>query len=127
MKDIILGGGGFMATNSMFYKRSLRENYPAWAQNAPVSDVTWMLVFSTYGKVGYINEVLSVYRCLALGSWMSRIKGNAKFYYNHNKAIRKMYIGYNNWSNGKFFKYIFRRQLINELSTIKRLVISLLS
>lgn len=73
MKDIIMGGGGYMATASMFYRRESVLNYPEWTKKRVVGDAALMLVLATRGQVGYINRVMSTYRIASVGSWTNRI------------------------------------------------------
>ena len=122
IKDIIMIGGGFMATNSMFFVTEYILPYPEWAVNAPVGDAAWNLILSYKGKVGYLNEVMSAYRCSAIGSWSSALFKSPKKLYIHNKGIRRMYIQYNRWSHWANWSIVLRRQLINELAALKHIL-----
>lgn len=73
MKDIIMGGGGYMATASMFYRQESVLNYPEWTKKRVVGDAALTLVLATRGQVGYINLVMSSYRIASVGSWTNRI------------------------------------------------------
>ena len=51
MKDAILGGGGFMATNSMCFLRNCISDLPEWLQKAPVGDLPLMLLLASKAEL----------------------------------------------------------------------------
>lgn len=67
--DAILGDGGFVPTNTMFFSKKYVENIPDWYIKAPVGDLPLMLLLAINGRLGYIDRVMSVYRILVPGSW----------------------------------------------------------
>jgi glycosyltransferase involved in cell wall biosynthesis len=75
MKDAILGGGGFMATNSMVFLRRHIENRLEWMDKTPAGDLSLMLLLASKGKIGYLDEVMSVYRIMVPNSWSYRKTG----------------------------------------------------
>lgn len=106
MKDIILGGGGFMATASMVYVRSLYSNRPDWVNNCPIGDAPLMLVLAERGMVGYINELMSCYRVDVPGSWSLRISKNKRERKNlHNKMIQYKK-DFDEWTGFKYHNYV---------------------
>lgn len=112
--DIILGGGGFMATNSMFYLRCLvdNENIPDFWENCPVGDMPLMLYLVSKGNFGYIDEAMSTYRLFAQGSWSIR-QNSFNTRWNHFKQIRKMFDGYNVFTDYKYRNSIKKKSIIN--------------
>ena len=115
MKDIILGGGGFMATASMVYVRYLYQDRPDWVKKSPVGDGPLMLVLAERGKVGYINESMSVYRVASSGSWTERVlleklKNREK----HHK-VQASWNGFDQWSNYKYHKYVLLKKAKNTI------------
>lgn len=118
--DAILGGGSFMATNSMFYRREflLREKIPEFWNNCPVGDAPSMLFLSSKGLIGYIDEVMSIYRRQAIGSWSTR---NIKLMnrYRHYCAILEMYDGFDKYTNGKYHYYIKKKKSFNRRRFLK--------
>ena len=85
MDDIIIGGGSYMATCSMLYRYSMYEPYQKWAKDSPVGDIPIMLTLAKNGLVGYLSDVMCVYRKLSSGSWNQRMisdyKKRCKHYY----------------------------------------------
>lgn len=119
MADIILGDGGFMATNSMVYRTDkILKNEPNWAKNAPVGDLPLMLKMATQGTVAYIDEIMSVYRINTPGSWTAR---SMTFRYKYNFIKRKniMWKGYDEWTNYKYHKEVFKMRRDNWIDLFK--------
>lgn len=116
MEDVILGGGGFMATNSMVYKAELATENPEWRANAPVGDLPLMLLLATKGKIGYINETMSVYRILASGSWSERMLSSRENRKKHIASVVRMLNEFDQWTSSKY-----SRSIHNRIKKIKRL------
>ena len=115
MNDIILGGGGFMATNSMIYLQQLYLNKAEWAKNCPIGDSPTMLTMAVKGKVGYINEVMSCYRVSSEGSWTQRILYDKKKSKDHHKKIQQSLKNFDEWTDFKYHKIIKRKLLKNRI------------
>lgn len=97
VNDVILGGGGMMATNSMFFRTSLGLEYPSWRKSAPVGDLPLMLILATSGKVHYIDEIMSVYR-LGVGIWSSNTLRSLRKISSHYRKIHDMFCEFDEWT-----------------------------
>lgn len=51
----------FMATSSTMYRNSIRE-YPAWFRESSSGDIPRLILKAKLGKIGYLPDVMSVYR-----------------------------------------------------------------
>lgn len=51
----------FMATSSTMYRNSIKE-YPAWFRESTSGDIPRLILKARMGKIGYIPDVMSVYR-----------------------------------------------------------------
>ena len=112
-EDVILGGGGFMATNSMLYRKELRpREKPSFWKNCPVGDLPLMLYLVSKGKCGYIDETMSVYRVAAIGSWSTR-QNSIAIKKKHHKAILRMFQEYDTYTNQVFHNTIRKKIRIN--------------
>ena len=109
MEDIILGGGDFMATNSMFFRNSMYVPYTTWAINCPIGDIPLMLSLAHKGKVGYLVDVMCVYRRSAVGSWSIRMASSRLLRKNHYHAIKKMWHQFDEWSNRKYHESVVKK------------------
>ena len=111
-EDAIRGGGPFMTTNSMFcrYDYLRKEGRPFFWEKCPIGDVPMMLYFASKGAIGYIDEVMSVYRRLSAGSWTTRKKSLLKSI-NHHRAIIKMFQEFDVYTNYTYHKTIYEKKL----------------
>jgi len=119
MKHAILGGGGFMATNSMLFHREYILERPKWMDEAPVGDLPLMLLLASKGKMGFIDDVMSVYRVMTPNSWSSTMRDRQKSK-KHHFAILKMCDDFDNWSNKKYHQFVVRKKLKNKLNYLIR-------
>lgn len=112
--EVILGGGDFMATNSMFYRNKFvkNEDTPDFWKNSPVGDAPCMLFLASKGSVGYIDEIMSVYRICAQGSWSNLPKSISRRSA-HFRAIANMYDQYDRYTNFKYHRAIMKKKFIN--------------
>ncbi|RYF52026.1 MAG: glycosyltransferase family 2 protein, partial [Cytophagaceae bacterium] len=51
----------FMATSSTLYRNSIKE-YPAWFSESVSGDIPRLILKAKMGKIGYLPDVMSVYR-----------------------------------------------------------------
>ena len=117
IRDAILSGGGYMATNSMLFRTQHIENYPLWA-TIGAGDFPLMLILFHLGKVAHLNIVGSVYRVNSVGSWSERMN-KISFLLQHVRKTDRMLRNFNNWSNKKYYKAILLKRIKNQLINIK--------
>lgn len=108
--SILLVGGGFMTTNSMFYRKEKLVYYD-WMKKSPVGDYVWMLSLALNGKVGYINKVMSCYRVMSSGSWSVRMK-NKDYKKKHFKGSMKTLSAFNRFTKFRYFFSVLKRELM---------------
>lgn len=119
MKHAILGGGGFMGTNSMLFLKKHIEERPEWMNEAPVGDLPLMLLLATKGKMGYIDEVMSVYRVMSsANSWSGSMRNRARRK-KHHYAILKMWSDFDNWTDKKYHRFIVKKKIKNKWNYFK--------
>lgn len=86
VEEIILGGGGFFATNSLFFRREFFKMplaYLGWG----VGDYPRCIYLATKGTVHFFPDIMSSYRMLALGSWSSKTKADKRLKINEHEQI----------------------------------------
>lgn len=107
--DIILLGDHIMATNSMFQRAIYlqHEELPDFWKISPVGDFAMKIYYASKGPVGYINDIMSVYRVHAIGSWTSQKKNFIKKI-KHRIKIIKTYRLYDKYTEKKYHKYIMK-------------------
>lgn len=59
----------FVTTGSLLFKKQILESYPNWALNLFAGDFVLRFLMLVNGKIGYIDDVMSVYRKGVPGSW----------------------------------------------------------
>lgn len=103
VEDALNGGGGFMATCSLFYRWEylLGEGRPDFWRKSPVGDLPLMLFFASKGYLGYIDEVMSVYRKQAVGSWSAR-QDTLKKRTRHHKIILQLYDSFDEYTGYRY-------------------------
>lgn len=124
-EDIIPVDASYMATNSMFYRSEylLKEKKPDFFSVVQVGDLPLMLFLVSKGFFGYIDEVMSVYRVMAPGSWSERnSKVSISQLLNNLHKIIKMYKGYNVYTKRKYRRLIYKKISYNRRVMYKRLV-----
>lgn len=120
MKDIILGGGGFMATNSMLYRDNMYEPYTVWAKDCPIGDLPMMLTLANKGCVGFLVDVMCVYRIMSQGSWSQRTSLSFKKKHQHYLAIVKMWKQFDEYSNYKYHHDVIKKMQYNSKQHVKQ-------
>ncbi len=94
VEDVILGGGGFVATNSLMYRTCLiRGNEPEFRKYWRI-DYTLQIFGSLRGGMLYLSDVMSAYRWLSVGSWTSKLlkdKSKRKFTYEHKTKMLQLF------------------------------------
>lgn len=116
MDDMILLGGSFMATNSMIIRLSQYHDKPEWFKMSPVGDMVIMYLLASRGKVCYMNEIMSVYRLSASGSWTERMKKSWRQRNDYFKKDILVHKGFDKWTNFKYHQII-----VKKIKTIRRL------
>ena len=89
----------FMATSSTMYRNSIRE-YPAWFRESVSGDIPRLILKAKKGKIGYIPDVMSVYRKNSNGTSFSDkyddavfLKNRIDMYSNINRELNFQYDG----------------------------------
>ena len=116
IEDIILGGGGFFTTNSIFYKKDVMADIPHWLFKAPSFDYPLALLCANEGLVGYIDEVMCVHLVGTTGSWHQRIEDDINYKLVHLKETIKMLDNYDSYTNYHYSKVI-RKQINKKVET----------
>lgn len=71
-EEVIWGGGGLFATNSILYDRQFSKR-PQFYYNCPIGDFPLMIHLAICGRVHYMKAVMSAYRIGAENSWTVNI------------------------------------------------------
>lgn len=118
LDDVILGGGGFVATNSLVY-RSLLTNDPPSFRNFFALDYSMQIHGSLRGGMGYLGDVMSSYRIASDNSWTLRMQNNPEKYIELIEKVNRMLDILNVDTQFKYSKAIEKRKIINEIDVLK--------
>lgn len=71
-ETMIIQGGGFCPSCSLFYRAELMKDYPGFAKNYHIGDLPLQIYLAIMGKVYYSFQNMAVYRTMVPGSWTER-------------------------------------------------------
>ena len=103
----------FMATSSTVYRNTIRE-YPAWFSDSVSGDIPRLLLYAKQGNIGYLPEVMSVYRKNGNGTSFTDKWDDIVF-------LRNRFAMYSNIN--RELDYAFDKSYRKKLSSIVRLMI----
>ena len=117
VNEVIKGGGAYLATNSLFYRKKLIYNVPTFRTILPL-DYTLQIYGALDNGILYLNENLSAYRTETPNSWTDRAKNNYNFKLSHSKKTRAMFEQLDRDTNKKYhtaIKYVYIRSLLKDI------------
>jgi len=88
-ENVILGGGSFVSTNSLFFRKSLINTLPEF-RKVLMLDYTLQIHGSLRGGMLYLKDNMSNYRSLSTNSWTRTMNLNPEKYYKHIEKEIKM-------------------------------------
>lgn len=89
VEEVILGGGGFVATASLMYRTSMRDDLLPFFKVLSL-DYTTQIAGSIRGGMLYLAEDTCVYRLATVGSWTSRMSNNSAKQTAHIERVQNM-------------------------------------
>ena len=108
-EEVIAGGGGFVATNSLFYRRELLEDQPEFRKYCPI-DYALQIHGALRGGMLYLPDNMAVYRFLVPGSWTKRL-ANREFAEAQRCKINRMLDMIDDETNKEYTEIIHRAKL----------------
>ena len=100
--------GGSIATHSIFFLKKYTDNLPNWYFKSSVGDLPLFLLLASNGKIGYIDEIMGVYRFMSNNSWSEKFSKNLKFRIQNYISIINMYYSFNYYTKFHYFNLIFK-------------------
>lgn len=107
-REVILGDGGFVATNSLMMRRSLFECIPDFRKEYRI-DYSLQIWGALRGGMIYLPENMSSYRECAQSSWTNRMNKDIPRYLNHYEKLIMMLEKLDIYTNHKYSKEISNR------------------
>lgn len=105
IEEMILGGGGYVATNSLMFRSSLLKSIPHFLKIHPI-DYAFQMYASTRGGALYLNEDMSVYNYMNPGSWTEKGSKNSDFAIHEVTKCIEMLAAFDSYTNCKYSQLI---------------------
>ena len=116
--EVILGGGGLFATNSILYRLKYRKDLPYFYEISDVGDYPLMIYLSLKGYVHYMAEFMSAYRFKVPGGWTDRFSKSVDFQVAHIKNCNNMLESVDCYSNFLYTDTINKKIKRNQLNIL---------
>lgn len=113
VEDVIMGEGGFFATNSLMYRTQINDNILEFRKYFGL-DYTLQIHGALRGGIVYIPDIMSAYRWLAKGSWTSRQISDRTKRRDHLQRKNKMLDILDKETNGIYHNTIKTRKCLND-------------
>ena len=117
IEDVITGGGAFVGTNSLFFRKSVFDHNPKYSQIISL-DYVWQIRGSLRGGMMYLPDVMSVYRIGVKDSWTDRMRRSPNKMISHTEKIKQMLIALNAETNGIYQTVIEKKIKRNEFNNL---------
>lgn len=113
VEEVILGEGGFVATNSIMYRKEIYADRPRFYRNFSY-DYGLQIFGSLRGGLLYLADSMAVYRFMSVGSWSSAYSSNRERRENMLQRKQCMLDELDEDTNGQYHDTIQFRKLQNE-------------
>ncbi|MBE6584719.1 MAG: glycosyltransferase [Ruminococcaceae bacterium] len=113
VEDVIMGEGGFVATNSLMCKKSLYYDLPRFRKNFML-DYTFQIHGALCGGMLYLPDNMAAYRFMAVGSWSSKRANDRSFRQQLLEKKQRMLLELDEDTNYLYNEVIKMRMLTNE-------------
>ena len=102
-----LMNGNFIQTNSVVYRWRFRDGLPDWFRpDLCPGDLYWHMLHAEIGKIGFIPEVMSVYRRHANALYAKTFISSMELRRDHGMAELIAYHAYNEHFKNRYFRSI---------------------
>ena len=112
-EDVILGGGGFVASASLFFRSELYIDPPEFRRFLRM-DVTLQIHGALRGGLLYLSDCMSVYRVMSKGSWSQRMAADKERRNKHFEKVQQMFNILDRETDGKYSTVIEQKKIKNE-------------
>lgn len=119
-EKIITGGGGYVATATLMYRKKLNENQPCFRQRL-ILDYTLQIQGSLRGGLLYLNDITAAYRFMTEGSWTKRTSLNRNKAISFIKKINVMLLELDRETDGLYSNAIQQTICKNEFNILFRM------
>ncbi len=100
-EEVIAGGGAYLGTCSLFYRKTLWDNPPRFRQILKL-DYTMQIQGALRGGIGYIAKPMAAYRIAAKGSWTRRMIKSPAAMLAHIEKMQEVLVVLDEDTQGKY-------------------------
>lgn len=101
--------GNFIQTNSVVYRWRFRDGLPDWFRpDLCPGDFYWHLLHAETGKIGFIPEIMSIYRRHANAFYAKAFTSVTELRRDHGMAELEAYHAYNEHFGNRYFRALSR-------------------
>ena len=101
VEEVINGGGGYVATNSLMIRSDIVLDIPSWHKVLPM-DYSLQILGSLRGGMIFLPDNMSDYRIMAKNSWSLKMRGNPKKRLEINRKLFDMLSALNEATEHKY-------------------------
>ncbi len=117
VEEVIIGGGGFVATSSLlFRKEALIKETPM--KKILSIDYVIQVEGALRGGMVYLNDCMSAYRLNVPGSWSMRMNNNVQKLINHYNTAEKMLLSLDEYTEHKYSEAIINKIRNNKFESL---------
>lgn len=117
VEEVILGGGGYVATSSLMFRRdSIMNETPM--QRIISLDYVSQIQGALRGGMLYLNDEMSAYRLNSYESWSTRMGRDKKNQIDHIKTIEEMLLCLNEYTENRYSDAIKKKIRMNTFSSL---------
>ena len=113
VEEVIMGEGGFVATNSLMYRAELNKVIPEFRKNF-MFDYSYQIDGSLRGGMLFLPDRMAAYRFMSVGSWSVKRTKSKEFRAELLEQKQRMLRELNEYTGGKYNDTISFRMLQNE-------------
>lgn len=113
IEKVILGKGGYVATNSWLIRKEIIDTLPDFAKKYPI-DYAYQVYASLRGGMYYLSDYMSVYNYMNEGSWSKKRKTDIEFSINESKKMIDLYNLINIFTQSRYEEIIEQLKLYYE-------------
>ena len=117
LKQVIKGGGAYLATASLFYRKEVDIN-PVAFRDFYHLDYTLQVAGALKGGIYFIAKPMSVYRIMTPDSWTNRLRLQADKKIKHKKKMRTTIKMMDRETNYEFHFYFIKELIDNYVRTV---------
>ncbi len=116
-EEVILGDGGFISTNSLFYRSDLIRNIPKYFAISGY-DYALQIQGAVRGGIYYLPEDMSAYRFMSVGSWTQNTESSKSKRIKLNNHMEEMLRLADEDTGGKFHGEFLKMQKTFAFNTL---------